>query len=135
MFSASWRSDVSPALTLWSLRDVTLVSSAYAIHEAERNLDAADSRARLYRLLQRIEIVDEAPATATLPKDVQLVAKDRPILLAAIHASCSHLLTGDHRHFGELFGRSVEGVRIVTVRDYLTVRGIVEDSLLDGGDE
>jgi len=135
LFSAAWRSDISPALTLWSLRDVTLVSSAYAIHEAERNLDAADSRTRLYRLLQQIEIADEAPATVALPKDVQLIAKDRPILLAAIHANCSHLLTGDHQHFGELFGRSVEGVRILTVRDYLTVRGIVEDSLLDVGDE
>jgi len=49
--------------------------------------------------------------------------------------NCSHLLTRDHQHFGELFGRSVEGVRILTVRDYLTVRGIVEDSLLDVGDE
>jgi len=86
LFSAAWRSDISPALTLWSLRDVTLVSSAYAIHEAERNLDAADSRTRLYRLLQQIEIADEAPATVALPKDVQLIAKDRPILLAAIHA-------------------------------------------------
>ena len=91
------------------------MSSAYAIHEAGRNLDAAGSRVRLYRLLQRIEIADEAPATATLPKEVHLIAKDRPILLAAIHAHCSHLLAGDHRHFGEWFGRSVEGVRIVTV--------------------
>lgn len=91
---------MSPALTLWSLSDVTLVSSAYAIDEAERNLDAADSRARLYRLLRQIEIADEAPATLTLPKRIELAAKDQPILLAAIHAKCSHLLTGDHKHFG-----------------------------------
>lgn len=104
------------------------MSSAYAIDEAERNLDAADSRARLYRLLRQIEIADEAPATLTLPKRIELAAKDQPILLAAIHAKCSHLLTGDHKHFGALFGRSVKGVRILTVRDYLTARGIHEEA-------
>jgi predicted nucleic acid-binding protein len=124
LFSAAWRADVSPALTLWNLSDLTLLSSAYAIHEAERNLDSADRRARLYRLLRQIEIVDEPPATVTLPKRVALPVKDQPILRAAIHAKCSHLLTGDHRHFGALFGRSVKGVRIVTVREYLTARVI-----------
>jgi uncharacterized protein len=124
LFSAAWRADVSPALTLWSLSDVTLVSSAYAIDEAERNLDSADRRARLYRLLRQIEIVDEPPATVILPKRVALTAKDQPILRAAIHANCSHLLTGDHRHFGALFGRFVKGVRVVTIRTYLTGRGV-----------
>ena len=100
------------------------MSSAHAIAEAERNLDAPDSRARLYRLIQQIEIVDEAPATSTLPKRIELASKDLPILLAAIQARCSHLLTGDHRHFGHLFGRTVKGVHILTVRDYLTARGV-----------
>ena len=127
LFSAAWRVNTSPALTLWSLADVALVSSAYAIAEAERNLDAADRRARLYRLLQHIEIADEAPATVTLPKRIELATKDPPILLAAIHAKCSHLLTGDQKHFRALFGRSVKGVRILTVREYLTARGINQE--------
>lgn len=105
------------------MADVTLVSSVYAIDEAERNLDPPNTRARLYRLIQHIEIVDEAPSTATLAKRIDLPTKDRPILLAAIHAKCNHLLTGDHRHFGPLFGRTVRGVRIRTTRDYLTARG------------
>ena len=70
----------------------------YAIDEAERNLDSADRRARLYRLLRQIEIADEPPATVILPKRVALTVKDQPILRAAIHANCSHLLTGDRRH-------------------------------------
>jgi len=105
------------------LADVTLVSSVYAIDEAERNLDTADSRARLYRLIPQIQIADEAPATIPLPKRIQLPTKDQPILLAAIHAQCSHLLTGDRKHFGPLFGRTVRGVRIDTLRDYLIARG------------
>ena len=113
---------------LWNLSGVTLVSSAYAIDEAERNLGSADRRVRLYRLLRQIEIAGEPPATVTLPKRVALTTKDQPILRAAIHANCSHLLTGDHRHFGTLFGRSVKGVRVVTVREYLTARGVRDES-------
>ncbi len=112
---------MSPALTLWTLPNIVLVSSVYAIDEAERNLDFADTRARLYRLLQKIEIAEEAPAI-TFPKGIELPLKDLPILRAAIHAGCTHLLTGDHKHFGALFGRSVQGVRILTIRDYLTTR-------------
>jgi hypothetical protein len=115
-------------LTLWSLADVTPVSSPYAIGEAERNLEAGDRRARLYRLIQQIEVVDEAPATVTLPSRLTLIEKDQPILRAAIHAKCSHLLTGDHRHFGALFGRAVKGVRILTIRGYLSARGISEEN-------
>jgi hypothetical protein len=62
---------------LWNLADITLVSSAYAINEAERNLDAADHRARLYRLIQEIEIVDEVPAEAMLPKSIELPSDSR----------------------------------------------------------
>jgi hypothetical protein len=105
-----------------------LVSSPYAIGEAERNLEAGDRRARLYRLIGQIEVVDEPPATVTLPSRLALIEKDRPILRAAIHAECSHLLTGDHRHFGALFGQTVKGVRILTIRNYLSARGIIDES-------
>jgi predicted nucleic acid-binding protein len=126
LFSAAWRAEVSPALILWSLANITLITSAYAIGEAGRNLDAPIARARLYRLLRRVEITDEAPANVVLPKHVELPFKDQPILRAAIHSKCSHLLTGDRKHFGPLFGKSVKGVRILTVREYLTTRGIRE---------
>lgn len=96
---------MSPARTLWTLDAVVLVSSAYAITEAARNLDDSDTRARLYRLIQAVEIADEAPPGAALPPHIRLPDKDKPILLAAIHASCTHLLTGDARHFGPWFGQ------------------------------
>jgi hypothetical protein len=68
---------------LWSLTDVTWVSSPYAIGEANRNLDAGDRRARLYRLIQQIEVVDEAPASVILPSRLTQIEKDQPILRAA----------------------------------------------------
>ena len=104
MFSAAWRPEISPALTLWTLTDLILVTSPYAIAEAKRNLDDPDALERLVRLIQQTEIVDEAGKSASLPEEIALVAKDRPILLAAIHSKCSHLLTGDRTHFGHLAG-------------------------------
>ena len=95
-----------------------LVTSAYAIAEAERNLDRVDSRTRLYRLLQQIEIADEAPTTASLPKDVHFATRDRPILLAAIHAKCSDVapVTLDQASLLQRARvRVVEGARLESV--------------------
>lgn len=113
---------MSPALTLWSLDEVVLVSSVYAIAEAERNLDDVELRARLYGLLRKVEVVAEPPTAAELPKGIQLPGKDVPIMLAATHARCTHLLTGDLKHFGPLLNRIVKGVRVSTIRDYLNER-------------
>src|ERR1700692_2717153 len=38
--------------------------------------------------------------------------KDVPIILAAIEARATRLLTGDVRHFGPYFGKNVGGVQI-----------------------
>jgi hypothetical protein len=75
------------------------------------------------RLVQDPEIVDEPGPSTTLPTGIQLPPKDQPILLAAIQAKCTHLLTGDRKHFGQYFQQSIGGVRVLTVRDYLTARG------------
>ena len=109
-------------MTLWTLEHVALVTSAFAIAEAERNLDDSAARPRLYRLIHRIEIVDEPEAGARPPAGVTLPSKDVPILLAAIAARCTHLVTGDRKHFGPYFDKSIQGVHVMMVRDYLTAR-------------
>ena len=58
--------------------------------------------------------VDLVPA-AMVPLTVELVAKDRPILEAAVNARCTHLVTSDRRHFGHLYGCVVEGVKVVSL--------------------
>jgi predicted nucleic acid-binding protein len=65
LVSAAWRSD-SGLVTLWALTDIELLTSAYAILEADRNLATPEQRTRLYHLIQRVEIVDE-PKSRTLP--------------------------------------------------------------------
>jgi hypothetical protein len=44
--------------------------------------------------------------------EVALPEKDRPALASAIHSSCDALVTGDRRHFGRLYCRTIGGVAI-----------------------
>ena len=111
LFSASY-SDDNGLLKLWTLVDVELVTSALAAAEALRNLDAEVQRERLNKLLASVGVVPEPSPNSALPQGVTLPAKDAPILLAAIQARSTHLLTGDKRHFGPLYGQRIEGVLI-----------------------
>ena len=47
--------------------------------------------------------------------EVPLVQKDEPILCGAITGQANFLLKGYKMDFGHLFGKTVSGVRIVTV--------------------
>ncbi len=120
LFSAAWMED-SGLARLWRLSGVTLLTSRYAVAEAERNLDSDAQRERLGVLALGTTLID-APEHAALPEGIELVAKDAPILLAAIEARATHLLTGDRTHFGALYGRKVSGVKVIPPAAYLKQR-------------
>lgn len=120
LFSAAYRPG-SGLGRLWHLKSVELLTSAYAIEEARRNLDEESQRARLEALLGEVRVMGAA-AAGRLPGHVDLPAKDRPILVSAIQAGASHLLTGDREHFGRYFGRRLGGVLILPPSDYLARR-------------
>jgi len=109
---------------LWSLSDVELVTSAFALEEARRNLliNAPSAAPALDGLCTGITIAAEAPPSLRIPSGVGIPGKDAPILAAAISAGCSYLLTGDVRHFGTLFGQAIEGVVVLTPARYFAVR-------------
>jgi uncharacterized protein len=117
LFSAAYRPG-GGLRRLWELPEVRLITSAYALEEARRNLTDVEQIARLYSLADGMEIRMEESNEA-LPEGVALPAKDRPILGGAIRAGATHLLTGDVRHFGRYFGRMAGGVLILTPGDYL----------------
>ena len=121
LFSAAYRESVG-IQQLWQIADTNLVSSAYAINEARRNLSTLAQLSRLDKLLAAVQIVREPVPGAALPADVALPDKDAPILLAAIGALATHLITGDKRHFGSLFGQTVAGVLIQPPADFLQSR-------------
>jgi len=52
----------------------------------------------------------------TADLEVELPLKDRPILGGAIAGRATHLLTGDERDFGRFWGKTVQGVKIVSPR-------------------
>jgi predicted nucleic acid-binding protein len=108
---------------LWQLEDAELLSSAYAVEEARRNLVLGRPPAviRLERLTPKLTLVDP-PGDLKLPAGVRLDSKDRPILLAAIHGKADFLLTGDGRHFGHLYGKRIEGVMVLRPAQYFERR-------------
>ena len=110
LFSAAYREtgSVRAFFLLAGAGACELVSSAYAVDEARRNIRAKHPgrSGDLESLLRRIALCPE-PASATLAWAAthRLPPKDAPILAAAVDARCHLLVTGDRTHFGMLFGR------------------------------
>ena len=119
LFSAAY-SPESLVRELWLLPETELVTSLYAVEESRRNLaaDRPDCLAKLGELLGHVTVVLEK-RTGNLPQGIELPDKDAPVLLAAIDSACTHLLTGDLRHFGRLYGVTICGVLIQSPAQYL----------------
>ncbi len=128
LFSAAYEPDAS-LRRLWSLPDVRILSSAYAVEEARRNLSTFEQRARLRELLTDVRVTIYASLERRAREGVQLPEKDWPILLAAIDAGTTHLLTGDVCHFGNLYRKRVESVLVLRPAEYL--RSSAADAALD----
>jgi uncharacterized protein len=122
LFSAAYL-ELSGLARLWTLEDVELLSSAYAVEETRRNLaiDRTEALPRLELLTAAISLVD-APQSLKLPGNIRLDQKDQPILLAAINAKADYLLTGDARHFAHLYGKRVTGVLVLRPAQYFARR-------------
>jgi len=119
LFSAAYRANAG-LLEFWKLRDVMLCSSGYALEEARINLSEEAQRRRLARLARGVQFF--GATLRQLPAGVSLPEKDRPILLGAMEAQATHLITGDVRHFGMFFGKTIEGILIMTPAQYLKTR-------------
>jgi predicted nucleic acid-binding protein len=122
LFSAGYKS--TRLRILWTLPDITLLSSEYAVREAELNLSQFQPEAveELKHLLKGVTISRQIQLPS-LPANIALVQKDAPILKAAIGVQATHLLTGDVKHFGHLFGLTVQGVIILPPAEYLKDKG------------
>jgi hypothetical protein len=120
--AAYW--DGSPLRRLWQLLGVELWTCDYAAAEALGNL--SEDRPGRVDELQRLIGLMRSPRRPTEeggpPPGMELPAKDRPILAAAIRAQAHYLLTGDKTHFGPYFGQIVGGVRILPPSQYLALR-------------
>jgi predicted nucleic acid-binding protein len=119
LFSAAYKTDAR-LREFWKLKDVVLCSSRYALEEARINLTNEDQGVRLHNLLGGLRFFDAEHGT--LPRGISLPEKDVPIILAAMEARATHLLTGDIRHFGAYLGKKIEGIAIVLPGEYIRMR-------------
>ncbi len=102
-------------------------TNLYAIEEARKNIERKKygSIQGLESLLADITVGNEL----VLDVPVKLKSKDIPILGGAIALSCTHLLTGDKRDFGFLYGKQVENVQVVSPKllaEEMVARGWIE---------
>ena len=100
-------------------RETTLLASVYVVEEARRNLEALEARSRLEALLQAVELVGDPAAPLDSESEAKLPENDRPVLRAAMAGRATHLLTGDRRAFGSLYGRRIAGILVLRPADYL----------------
>ena len=89
----------------------------FVLAEARRNLVAKAPAGIewLDSILVRLR-VGEKQVEVTGQGELPLPEKDRPVLAAAIRHGCQALVTGDRRHFGPLFGETLQGVTIYSPR-------------------
>lgn len=128
----------SPVHDLLALRRAgrcDLVTSAYAIEEARRNLAVkgpVDAMEAFGAALTDVVSVAEAgaPALERAVASRLTDATDVPILAAAIQCRSDVLVTGDRRAFGRYFRTTLAGVEILVLRDAL--RRVLGLPLIDG---
>ncbi len=92
--------------------------NSYVLEEARRNLviKIPENLSALDALLSQLHLAD-IYSPLTVPKAaLKLPEKDRPVLAAAIHLYCDVLVTGDRTHFGYLYGKTIDGVKICSPR-------------------
>ncbi len=117
LFSAA-RADgaVRRLLALAEAAGHELWADAYVFEEARRNLAAKTPSGLpvLNAMTTRIKIGGMSTSNSILPDAVSLPEKDRPVLAAAIYHHCDILVTGDRTHFGPLYGKSIQGVTVLS---------------------
>jgi predicted nucleic acid-binding protein len=101
-----------------------LLTSAHAATEVRRNLEGRypEALGRFEQLTLLVTIVREAPSPQVSWATRQgLPDEDAPILAAAAAAAADVLVTGDRSHLGNLFGLTLERVRVLALADTLAL--------------
>ena len=119
LISAAWK-DGSEIVQIWQIEGVQLITSNYVMGEVQRNLRQVSQIERLRGLMRSVQVV-VSEKLPDIPEAIALPEKDRPVLAGAVHAQADHLVTGDKRHFGPLYGKIICGVRITAPSELLAV--------------
>ena len=88
------------------------VANEYVIEESRRNMKIKRSsqEKELTVLCSRITMT----SAFTMIQIPSLPEKDIPVISGAVGSKCTHLWTGDKKHFSSLYGKTVHGVKVVS---------------------
>ena len=116
LFSAACSSEGNARALIGAAAEhrLTMAVSAHVLGEARRNLGgkAPQALAALAAIEELTCLVPPgAPGTEAAVRAPGIVPKDAPVLAAAINCAADVFVTGDVRHFGHLYGKTVLGVR------------------------
>lgn len=129
LFSASFPDSLLADFLGELKKHAVLLTNAHAKTEAERNV--ATKIPKRLAACQKFASAVELVPLHIFDLDVKLAEKDRPILCGAIAARADYLLTGDKKDFGHLFGRTIVGVKIVSIQLLLAdliAQGLIKES-------
>lgn len=89
----------------------TVVVNEHVWEEARRNISI--KRPALASSLEDLKSHFHFSSRMEPVADCHLPDDDQPVLGGAVAAKCSHLWTGDKRHFGRWYGTTIRGIRVV----------------------
>lgn len=90
----------------------SVVINEHVWEEARRNI--AMKRPGLAKDLEKLKSKFQISSQMTTVQNCPLPDTDQPVLGGAVANRCSHLWTGDKRHFGCLYGKTINGTLIVS---------------------
>ncbi len=112
LFSAADPKSATRILLEALFQHAAVVINEHVWEEVRRNVDL--KRPSLISSLEKLKPRFHMSAKMTVLKDVALPDKDQPVLGGAVADQCSHLWTGDKRHFGHLYGKTIGGTLVVS---------------------
>lgn len=112
LFSAAADTSATRRLLFSASGYAELVSNAYAWEESLRNLQR--KRPQHVDGLESLRKVVRTTNAHVLRLTGDIPDDDLPILAGAVASGCTHLWTGDRRHFGAWYGRELHGVTVVS---------------------
>ena len=130
LFSAADPASATRILLNALFLHATVVINEHVWEEARRNIEM--KRPCWVSCLEELKPNFQFSSRLTIVKDSQLPDKDQPVLNGAVAARCSHLWTGDKRHFGHLYGKTIHGTLIVPaimLADELSRKGWLKGKL------
>jgi predicted nucleic acid-binding protein len=116
LFSAARANSATGRLIAEAGRRAALVYSPDVAEEARRNIQIKrpDAVNELERLIARSEPTD----SALFSLGFEMNLNDKAVLCAAIRGGCPYLVTGDTQHFGTLFNQNIQGVTVLSPRQF-----------------